>query len=76
LTYEGIQVWDLVGRLGGQLRVFPGAVIGWDLGAALALSASLGVPSTAAAELLPVIEAVMVTKLNEQMEQSHVRETG
>ena len=35
---EGWQVWDLVGRLGGQLRVIPGAVIGWDMGAALALA--------------------------------------
>ncbi|WP_234222165.1 DUF7697 family protein [Ruegeria pomeroyi] len=57
-----------MGRLGGQLRVLPGAVIGWDLTAALALGAALGVPPTAAAELLPVIEAVMVAKNNEQME--------
>jgi hypothetical protein len=68
LTYEGWQVWDLVGRLGGQLRVLPGAVIGWNLGAALALGDALGVPSLAMAELLPVIEAVMVAKLNERME--------
>ncbi|MCE8540262.1 hypothetical protein KBY27_22585 [Ruegeria pomeroyi] len=68
MTFEGWQVWDLVGRLGGQLRVLPGAVIGWDLTAALALGAALGVPPTAAAELLPVIEAVMVAKNNEQME--------
>ena len=31
VTWEGWQVWDLVGRLGGQLRVLPGAVIGWDM---------------------------------------------
>ncbi|MBD3763123.1 MAG: hypothetical protein IE929_20585 [Rhizorhabdus sp.] len=57
----------MVGRLGGQLRVLPGAVIGWDLSAALALGDALGVPAAAAAELLPVIEAVMVAKLNEQV---------
>jgi hypothetical protein len=68
-TPEGWQVWDLVGRLGGQLRVLPGAVIGWDLSAALALGDALGVPPLATAELLPVIEAVMVAKLNEQMER-------
>ena len=68
-------MWDLVGRLGGQLRVLPGAVIGWDLNAALALAEALGVPHTAAAELLPVIEAVMVAKLNEQMEHPDGRET-
>jgi len=47
--------------------VLPGAVIGWDLNAALRLAAALGIPATAAAELLPIIEAVMVRKTNEQM---------
>nr|WP_239059736.1 MULTISPECIES: hypothetical protein [Ruegeria] len=60
----------MVGRIGGQLRVLPGAVIGWDLTAALALSNALGIPPLATAELLPVIEAVMVAKYNEQMERS------
>jgi len=54
-----------VGRLGGQLRVIPGAVIGWDMGAALALATALGIAPLVAAELLPEIEAVMVRKLNE-----------
>ncbi|MSU92130.1 hypothetical protein GE300_21545 [Rhodobacteraceae bacterium 2CG4] len=67
MTLEGWQVWDLVGRLGGQLRVLPGAVIGWDMSAAFALGDALGVPPLAMAELLPVIEAVMVTKLNEDL---------
>jgi hypothetical protein len=49
--------------------VLPNAVIGWDMTAALALGTALGVPPLAMAELLPSIEAVMVTKLNEQMEQ-------
>jgi hypothetical protein len=43
-------------------------VIGWDMNAALALGQALGVPPLALAELLPGIEAVMVIKLNEQME--------
>ncbi|QYX58539.1 hypothetical protein K1T73_06480 [Roseovarius sp. SCSIO 43702] len=67
MTHEGWQVWDLVARLGGQLRVLPGAVVGWDMTAALALGDALGVPPPAMAELLPVIEVVMVVKLNEQM---------
>ena len=46
-------------------------MIGWDLTAALALGDALGVPPLAMAELLPVIEAVMVTKLNEQMDQTN-----
>jgi hypothetical protein len=54
-----------VGRLGGQLRVIPGAVIGWDLGAALALAAALGIEPMAAAELRPEIEAVMVRRPTE-----------
>ena len=53
----------------------PGAVIGWDLGAALALANALGIPPAATAELLPVIEAVMVEKLNERMDIPHGRET-
>ena len=48
--------------------MIPGAVLGWDMAAALALSAALGVNTLIAAELLPEIEAVMVRKLNEQME--------
>ena len=63
-----MQVWDLVGRLGGQLRVAPsGGIIGWDMSAALALTGALGVPGVAVAELLPAIEAVMVVKLNERI---------
>jgi hypothetical protein len=58
-----------VGRLGGQIRVLPGAVTGWDFTAALHMAEALSVPPMAAAELLPVIEAVMVTKINEQMDQ-------
>ena len=46
----------------------PGAVLGWDMGAALALANALGIDTLIAAELLPEIEAVMVRKLNEQME--------
>jgi len=54
----------------------PAAVIGWDMSAALALGRALGVPPLAMAELLPVAEAVMVAKLNEQMDHSHGGKTG
>jgi hypothetical protein len=64
---EGAQVWDLAQRLGGQMRVLPGAVIGWDIGAALALGAALGISPLAIAELLPALEAVMVRRVNEQI---------
>jgi hypothetical protein len=46
-------------------------VIGWDLGAALAMSAALGIAPLVAAELLPEIEAVMVRRLNETIGDSH-----
>ena len=67
-TYEGWQVWDLAGRLGGQIRAVPGVVLGWDMSAALAMAEALGIDPRTAAELLPVLEAVMARKLNEQMD--------
>ena len=56
--------------------MLPGAVIGWDMSAALALGDALGVPPLVMAELLPVIEAVMVSSLNEQMDHSDGGKTG
>ncbi|MDO5756903.1 MAG: hypothetical protein Q4P24_05220 [Rhodobacterales bacterium] len=56
--------------------MLPGAVVGWDMSAALALGNALGVPPLAMAEFLPTVEAVMVAKLNEQMDQSHGGKTG
>ncbi|WP_164627511.1 DUF7697 family protein [Tabrizicola oligotrophica] len=49
--------------------MIPGAVLGWDMGAALAMAQALGINPLITAELLPEIEAVMVRKLNEQMAQ-------
>jgi len=43
-----------------------GVVLGWDMSVALAMADALGIDPRAAVELLPVIEAVMVRKLNEQ----------
>lgn len=40
-----------------------GAVLGWDIGAALQLGAALGLSPLILAELLPPIEAVMVRKI-------------
>jgi hypothetical protein len=67
-TVEGWQVWDLALRLGGQVRAARGAVLGWDLGAALALAGALGVNRLIAAELLPEIEAVAMARINERLE--------
>jgi len=49
------------------VRVIPGAVIGWDMGAALELGAALGISPPVLAELLPALEAVMVRRINEQI---------
>jgi hypothetical protein len=54
------------------LRIVPGAVIGWDMGAALAMAQALGVNTLITAELLPVIEAVTVRKLNEQIGEAQI----
>jgi len=47
--------------------VLPAAVVGWDMSAALALGDALGISPLAMAELLPIIEAAMVRKLNEEL---------
>lgn len=70
LTHDGWQVWDLVGRLGGQMRVAGMAVIGWDMGAVLALARALGLNPMVAAEMLPELEAVMVRRVNEKIAAS------
>lgn len=59
----------MVGRLGGQTRAIPGAVLGWDMTAALAMGRALGIEPLVVAELLPVIEAVMIRKTNEKIEE-------
>lgn len=59
-TFEGAQVWDLVLRIGGQVRTDWGYVTGWDFGAALDMARAGGVPEPAVFEFLPWIEAEMV----------------
>ncbi|MBU3029713.1 hypothetical protein KNW02_06195 [Paracoccus sp. XHP0099] len=59
----------MAARLSGQLRAIPGAVLGWDMGAALAMGRALGIPALAVVELLPVIEAEMIRKTNEKIEE-------
>ena len=66
-----MQVWDIEDRLGGQIRIAGRSVTGWDMSAALHLGAALGVSVKALAEMLPPVEAVMVRKINQQIEVSH-----
>ncbi len=66
-----MQIWDLVTRLGGQMRITAaGMIVGWDFSAALAMASALGINPAPVAEILPAIEAVMVRALNEQREMS------
>ncbi len=45
----------------------PGAVLGLDMTAALAIAGALGVDTRICAELLPDLEAVMVRAINQQI---------
>jgi hypothetical protein len=66
-----MQIWDLVTRLGGQMRITAaGTIVGWDFTAALAIAGALGIDLAPVAEILPLIEAVMVRALNEQREMN------
>ena len=56
-------------RLGGQLRVAPRAVIGFDMTAALAMGEALGISPRAVVELLPPIEAAMLRHANSQIDE-------
>ena len=67
VSHDGWQVWDLVGRLSGQMRFAGKAVIGWDMNAALSLAQALGLNPMVVAELLPDLEAVMVRRINEKI---------
>lgn len=61
-------------RLGGQVRTISTmngyVVVGWDMGAALKLAESLGANLYLAALILPKIEQIACTKINERL-QAH-----
>ena len=59
-SVEGDGCLALTAHLEGQLRIIPGAVVGFDLTAALAAADAMGIDRAAVVELLPVIEARMV----------------
>ncbi|UOM36722.1 hypothetical protein [Acuticoccus sp. I52.16.1] len=65
-------MWDLAQRMGGQVRVVPGGIVGWDMTAALAMADALSVSTLAAAEMLPALEAAAVTAINKQIGSEHV----
>lgn len=67
-SLEGAAVWDLVLRLGGQLRVAGTRIIGLDLQATFVLAEALGVNKTALAEFFPRIESAIVRRVNEKID--------
>lgn len=54
-------------KMGGQLRTTESRVIGFDMNAAFSFAAALGVCPVAVADLLPAIENIAVSKINEAM---------
>jgi hypothetical protein len=69
LTEAGWQAWDVLMRCSGQIRAVPGAAIGLDFAAALAVGAALGYDAAALAELLPAGEAGMIAVINERLKR-------
>lgn len=74
-------IWDLVLRLGGQLRSIQGPdskliIAGVDMTAALALAGALGLPPRLAAEFLPDIEAALVAAINNTGDNAEIPEEG
>jgi hypothetical protein len=64
-TADGWEVWSLAMKTKNQLRTTGFGVVGWDLGAAMTFGVALGIEPAAIAELLPVIEAAAIRKINE-----------
>jgi hypothetical protein len=71
LTIEGWQVWDLAQRLSGQLRAMPGAILGLDMTATLAMAEALSIDPLVCAELLPEVEGMLVRGLNARIRAEH-----
>ena len=66
-TEAGWQAWDVLMRCSGQIRAVPGAAVGLDFAAALAVGAALGYDAAALAELLPAGESGMIAAVNERI---------
>ncbi len=63
--------------MGGQLRASAnGAIIGWDMGAAMALAGALAINPLVAAEILPAIEAIAVRAINQNLLAISDKEDG
>jgi hypothetical protein len=68
-TEAGWQAWDVLLRCSGQIRAIPGAAVGLDFAAALAVGVALGYDAAALAELLPAGESGMIAAINERIKR-------
>lgn len=66
-TIEGWEVWDVLERCAGQLRMGSVGPVGLDFTAAFQMSEALGYCSTALGELLPSAEAGLMRGLMRRM---------
>jgi hypothetical protein len=61
--------WEVIRRLGGQVRAGPNGVTGLDLSAALALAAAMGADNPLLIDLLPEIEPILVKAWNKSLSE-------
>ncbi len=55
-------------RAGGQIRAIPGAVLGFDMTAVLAMARATGISEALVCDFLPAIEAALVAGANQKTE--------
>lgn len=70
MTAEGWEIWDLLERCGGQIRMGSTGPVGLDFGAAFLMADALGFSRSATAEFLPAAEAGFMRGILKQMDKS------
>lgn len=62
-SIDGVLIWDLFMRLGGQWRIGMAGATGLDLGMALQLGRALGIPDLGVAEFIPEMETAALAAM-------------
>lgn len=68
-------MWNLFLCAVRQVRAIPGAVIGFDMTAVLAMASASGLPGALVLEFMPALEAELIKAHNQEPEDDG-RETG